>query len=290
MRGMTELELKVAARWAIRHESSYRYSVAVTFAPHVLRLTPRPESVRCLERTITITPTPIGMADFDDPFGNICTRVTFGAGQSSELIIDNRLVVESLAGPARDPGASLPMLPWATPENDSLAAFRQRDNSAEVTELARKLALEVGSAPLPFFERLNSTLHSTLDRQIRVEGPAQSAVETLRLGRGACRDLTVLFLAICRSMGVAARFVSGYQGQEASPDGKRHLHAWPEVFVPELGWLGWDPTHGVPVGSGHVALAAAPEQAATMPIEGGFYFSGPKITSTLGYSIAFDPL
>jgi len=287
---MTLLDANAVFRWAIRHETTYRYSTQVVFAPHVLRLRPRPEGVRTLAHDLRITPTPIAVSDFSDAFGNTSTHLTFGSDASDELKIESRVEVQAFARPTLGEGLGLPHLPWASPGFDALSIFRQPDGSAEVAALAQRLLFEVGGAPLAFFERLCTTLHSTLDRQIRVEGAAQTPAQTLALGSGACRDLTVLYLAVCRSVGVAGRFVSGYQGQEASPDGKRHLHAWPEVFVPELGWLGWDPTHGVPVGPGHVALSAAPEQAATMPIDGGFYFNGPTVTSTLSYSITFDAI
>lgn len=289
---MSDLEVNTVFRWAIRHETTYRYDTAVVFAPHVLRLSPRPEGVRTLSRQLYITPAPLESSDFSDAFGNTCTRVTFGSNASSELKIESRVEVQIFARPPQHALAlsALPPLPWASPGFDSLRIFRQTEYNAEVAALGQRLAFEVGGAPLAFFDRLCTTLYSTIDRQIRVEGSAQTPAQTLSLGRGACRDLTVLYLAVCRSLGVAGRFVSGYQGQEASPDGKRHLHAWPEVFVPELGWLGWDPTHGVPVGPGHVALCAAPDQAATMPVDGGFYFNGPTVTSTLSYSITFDAL
>ena len=286
---MNQLELSVAGRWVIRHETTYRYTTQVAFAPHTLRLTPRADSVRCLERSLAITPTPFGISEYSDTFGNGYTSVTFGASSSDELVIDSRVVVETFVRPVPVPGYALPLLPWPAPYNDALFSYRQPDRSPEVAELAQRLALQVDHAPLAFFDLLCQTLYSTLDRQIRIDGLAQTPAETLASGRGACRDLTVLFLAVCRSVGVAGRFVSGYQGQEASPDGKRHLHAWPEVFVPELGWLGWDPTHGVVVGPGHVALSAAPEQTSTMPVDGGFYFNGPTVTSTLSYTITFSP-
>lgn len=290
---MIDLDANAVFRWAIRHETIYHYSTAVAFAPHVLRLSPRPEGVRTLARDLRITPVPVGLTDFNDDFGNTCTRVTFGPVAADELKIESRIEVQLFARPAYGQAfalSALPPLPWALASFDSLWIYRQTESSAEVSALAQRLAFEVGGAPLAFFERLCSTLYTTIDRQIRVEGAAQTPAQTLATGRGACRDLTVLYLAVCRSLGVAGRFVSGYQGQEASPDGKRHLHAWPEVFVPELGWLGWDPTHGVPVGPGHVALCAAPDQAATMPVDGGFYFNGPTVTSTLGYSITFDSI
>jgi transglutaminase-like putative cysteine protease len=279
--------MQASGRWAIRHLTTYRYSTPVAFATHLLRLTPRPDSVRCLARALHVTPTPLGMDDYTDVFGNCCTRVTFGARHFDELCIDSHVEVETFA-PTSNLQLSLPALPWPPPENDALTSFRQRDGSQEVSVLAHRLAAEAASAPLDFFERLSRTLYTSLDRQIRVEGAAQTPAETLASGRGACRDLTMLFLAVCRDLGVAGRFVSGYQGQEQSSDGKRHLHAWPEVFVPELGWLGWDPTHGVRAGPGHVALCAGPDQATTMPVEGGFYFDGPTVTSTLEYSITFD--
>jgi transglutaminase-like putative cysteine protease len=284
---MTPRSPDAAGRWAIRHVTTYRYSVPVAFATHVLRLTPRPDTLRCLVRQLQVTPTPLGVTDYLDAFGNSCTRVDFGPGHASELIIDSRVEVETTAPPdtAR---AALPLLPWLPSAHDGLTAFRERDESPAVLSLAQLLAESVDYQPLACFERLCRHLYSNTDRQLRLAGAAQTPSETLESGRGACRDLTVLFMAVCRALGVAARFVSGYQGQEQTPDGKRHLHAWPEVFVPELGWLGYDPTHGVPAGPGHVALCAAPDQASTMPVEGGFYFNGANVTSTLDYSILLD--
>ena len=90
-------------------------------------------------------------------------------------------------------------------------------------------------------------------------------------------------MAACHSLGIAARFVSGYQAHADTPDGRRHLHAWPEVFLPGFGWRGYDPTHGLAVADGHVALCAAPDQAATMPVEGGFYGDG--VAGALEYDV-----
>jgi transglutaminase-like putative cysteine protease len=245
--------------------------------------------VRCLARQLQVTPLPLDVTDYHDAFGNPCTRLSFGPDRVDALVIDSRLEVETNV-PQRDARQSVPALPWLPSTQDGLAAFRDRDESPLVASFAQTLAKHVDYAPLAFFEALCSDLYTNTHRQLRLEGAAQTATETLESRRGACRDLTVLFLAVCRAHGVAARFVSGYQGQEQSPDGKRHLHAWPEVFVPELGWLGYDPTHGVHAGPGHVALCAAPDQAATMPVEGGFYFSGTNVTSTLEYSILMDPM
>ncbi len=148
---------------------------------------------------------------------------------------------------------------------------------------ARKLAVESGGDPLAFLDRLNATIFREIRHDIRPEGAARPPEETLALGHGACRDVTMLFLAACRSLGIPARFVSGYQAHADTPDGRRHLHAWAEAFAPGIGWRAYDPTHGLDVSDGHVALCAAPGQAATMPVEGGYY--GPAVSSTLSYAI-----
>ena len=87
-------------------------------------------------------------------------------------------------------------------------------------------------------------------------------------GIGACRDIAMLFLAACRAQGLAGRFVSGYQARSKRPE--RHLHAWPEVYLPGGGWCGFDPTRGLAIADTHVAVAAAPAPAGAMPIEGRF--------------------
>ena len=90
---------------------------------------------------------------------------------------------------------------------------------------------------------------------------------------GACRDLTVLFMECCRSLGLAARFVSGYQEGDKGTD-RRYMHAWAEVYLPGGGWRGFDPTHGIAVTDRHVAVASGPTPATAAPISGTFRGTG----------------
>ena len=112
---------------------------------------------------------------------------------------------------------------------------------------------------------------SALPARFRPTGAPQTPAETLARGRGACRDQTVLFVALCRAAGLAARFVSGYQDRSAMETDRRYLHAWPEVYLPGAGWYGYDPTRGTAVSNGHVALAAARDPAGTLPVEGSYF-------------------
>jgi transglutaminase-like putative cysteine protease len=276
-------------RWRVRHETVYQYSVPVVFAPHVLRLTPRPDRARVLHRSLEVAPSPAFTEDYTDDFGNPCTRVTFDPCPSDLLRVHSELDVLTLDAP-RLAELGLPPLPWPSLPDDGLAAFRQAAHpGAEVEAFAHRMTQETGASPLIFLDHLCHTLYTTLDRQLRLDGAAQSPAETLARGQGACRDLTVLFLATCRAVGLAGRFVSGYQGSSDTLDGRRHLHAWPEVFLPGAGWQGWDPMHDIRVGESHVALCAAPDQAGTMPLEGGYSFAGPTVLATLRYDISVQP-
>jgi transglutaminase-like putative cysteine protease len=269
-------------RLSVRHETLYRYSKPVRLASHVLRLNPRTDSARILAGSLTVGPAPAERHDLTDRFGNQVTHLSFD-GLSDRLHIESHFDLDIFrAVPLHDPG--LPRLPWSHSAHDELADYRVfGEQDAAVQAFAAELASESGWAVLPFLNHLSQTLFTRLERRIRVGGAAQAPAQTLAIGSGACRDLTVLFMAACRSLGIAARFVSGYQAQTDTADGQRHLHAWPDVFLLGLGWRGFDPTHGIAVTDGHVALCAAPDQAGTMPVEGGFY--GDNVTSTLEYHV-----
>jgi transglutaminase-like putative cysteine protease len=99
---------------------------------------------------------------------------------------------------------------------------------------------------------------------------------------GTCRDFAILFMEVCRLIGIAVRFVSGYQ-QGDSNSSDRHLHAWVEVYLPGAGWRGYDPTHGLAVADGHVALAASSLPRYAAPISG--VFRPGSAQSTIEYSL-----
>jgi transglutaminase-like putative cysteine protease len=255
------------------HHSFYRYDVPVRLADHLLRLTPRPHDHQLRSHSITVDPLPTTRTNQLDPEGNVLTRLTF-LGETQHLRIESRCDLSTFAPP------SLPVDTSLLPPAQTAHAHHP-----DVLSFAQRLAHDVNHAPVPFLDHLCQTLFTTLHRHVRHEGAARAAHETLAIGGGACRDLTVLFLDTCRVFNLEGRFVSGYQAQAQTPDGQRHLHAWAEVQLPGIGFRGWDPMHGVRIGDGHVALCAARTQADTMPIEGGFYFDGGTVNSTLDHSV-----
>jgi len=270
----------------IIHTTIYNYSAPITLGPHTIRLRPRCDgSQRLLDCQLHIEPQPVALADCLDAEGNVVTHAWFN-GTTQTLRITAKFAVETLRSNPFDyiltPTARLPL----RHERDlpqSLAPYRLEAGIASpVLALSDRLAAEAAAEPLAFVTVLNQYLQRTIEREIRAEGEPQAPSLTLAQGRGACRDLAVLFMAVCRAQGLAARFVSGYQKGDGQRE-QRYLHAWPEVYLPGGGWRGFDPTHGLAVADAHVAVAAARTAAGAMPIQGAF--SGPEVTSELDFEL-----
>jgi transglutaminase-like putative cysteine protease len=270
-------------RFVVRHDTAYRYSVPVRLAPHVLRLNPRAESVRILTRALHAQPEPSSRIERVDEFGNAVTDLSF-LGETQLLCIESRFELETFApAPLLQPLAALP---WWNNASDGLAHYRRQDApDASVQRFANDLAAQVGHAPLAFLDELTHTIFTRTDHNERLSGEARPAATTLATWEGACRDTAVLFVDACRCLGMAARFTSGYLAPLDGLDVQRQLHAWPEVFLPGHGWRGWDPAQGKRVLENYVPLCAAPAQSGTMPVEGGYYFSGAVVNTTLDFEL-----
>jgi hypothetical protein len=161
-----------------------------------------------------------------------------------------------------------------------LAACLDTQPSAEgpVSRFALSIADRVSGQVLPFLSELSRQIHEQIELVIREQGEPLPPDVTLGVRRGACRDLTVLFMECCRSLGIAARFVSGYyQGDNEAA--RRYMHAWAEVYIPGGGWRGYDPTRGLAVVDRHIAVAASARPSLAGPATGTFRGTG--VTSKL---------
>jgi transglutaminase-like putative cysteine protease len=119
--------------------------------------------------------------------------------------------------------------------------------------------------------RLCTGIHESLTYQIREQPGVQSGVETLTRGVGSCRDFANLFMEAARSLGLAARFVSGYLNAPFTDGSSGSTHAWVEVYLPGAGWTGFDPTSGEIAGDRHIAVAVARLPEAVSPVTGAFF-------------------
>ena len=263
-------------RFEIEHVTSYAYSRAVALGSHILRLQPRCDGAqRLLSFACAIEPEPSVISEYLDLEGNVVMHAWF-SGKTRDLRITSTLTAESLRTNPFDyvPESSFAGLPAAYPADRAalLAPYREAGEvGSEVIALADRLAAAAHFEPLGFLWTLNTYLHQKFEREIHEDSGVQAPELTLSRRRGACRDLAALFIAICRQKGIACRFVSGYQASPEKELDRRYGHAWAEVYIPGGGWRGYDPSHGLAVADGHVAVAAACCLDGTSPVAGTFY-------------------
>ena len=136
-----------------------------------------------------------------------------------------------------------------------------------VLELAQNLLVSNQGNTLDFLFALNQSIYQDCEYIIRETGEPFPPGITWRNKQGSCRDFVVLFMEVCRLMGIAARFVSGYQEGDKDQE-NRDLHAWIEVYLPGAGWRGYDPTLGLVVSDRHIPLAASAIPIYTAAVEG----------------------
>ncbi|MCY3845472.1 MAG: transglutaminase family protein [Acidobacteria bacterium] len=258
----------------IRHRTTYTFDAPVFLEPHVIRLHPRAgAAARLVDFGLDLEPAPAVRAENLDLDGNVVTHAWF-EGLTATLTVRTHATVEtSNTDPFRflavDADRSLPYA-YAPDLAHRLRPCRSAPDVAHpaVRELALDVARESSRNPLAFPLDLARRLHERFSLERRQDGPPLAPHETVARRRGACRDLAVLFIECCRTMGLAARFVSGYAHTDsASPN---DLHAWAEVYLVGGGWRAYDPSYGVAVADRHVTVAAAPEPGDAAPITGTF--------------------
>lgn len=259
-------------RYRIRHETRYTFESAVFLEPHTIRLRPRDGAgQRVLRHSTVIQPPPMATTEALDLHGNVVTHAWF-EGRTESLDIDVEFEVETSRLNPYDhlllPAAERP-LPW-TSEADVAPALLARGpaSSPEVTSLAMGLSF-TSPGVVAFLTALTDHLSGSLTVDIREFGDPMLPGETLTGGRGSCRDLAVLFVDACRAVGIASRFVSGYQEGDPGQD-RRDMHAWAEVYIPGGGWRGFDPTLGLAVADRHIAVAAAAHPRDAAPVTGSY--------------------
>lgn len=263
-------------RYRITHTTHYRYSTPVRLQPHIIKLCPRSDGSQWLNHfEASLSPEPTQQHYCLDVCGNTSLQVTFQAPLEHWSI----KTISEVTTQRENPFDYLSE-PWAVElpiDYPSRLASQLRpywkppmgigvDDAASPTvlALAQELQQAVKGNVGYFLTRLTQQIPARCEYQQRQEGMPHPAAVTWQQKLGSCRDFTVLFIAVCRAVGLAARFVSGYQEGDLESDAPNDLHAWAEVYIPGGGWRGFDPTLGLAVADRHIAIAAAttPQEAA----------------------------
>jgi transglutaminase-like putative cysteine protease len=260
-------------RISIVHSTVYTYDSPVFLEPHTFRLRPREDgSQRLSAYMLSVSPAPAGQAQCLDHDGNVILQAWFD-GATTELSLETSFEIETLRENPFDflLAPTDRELPMRYPEflRAPLYSYQHDRSAPAIREFAESIAAESDWKTMPFLSALNLRLNAGVRQVVRHEGAPLPPEETLRTRGGSCRDLAVLFCAACRSVGLAARFVSGYERDSAAVD-EGDLHAWAEVYLHGGGWRGYDPSRGLAVGLSHVTVAASSSPRLAAPVTGSY--------------------
>ncbi|RYC70947.1 MULTISPECIES: transglutaminase family protein [Spirosoma] len=271
----------------VRHESEYTYDAPVALGPQTLYLYPRMYPYqRLLRYELIIDPLPSRVVRNVDVEGNVQQLVYFNH-PTSHLRVTAEIELQSDEFNSFD-FVLFPFetqrVPFRYPREvlDLLQPYLDRTGVTErVESWARQLAASAGWQTTSFLMALTQAIRQFV-YEVREEGAPFEPEQTLIQRKGSCRDYTTLFMAACRSLGIASRFVSGYLF--GNPQQEHQLHAWAEVYLPGAGWRGFDPTEGSIVVNRHVFLTSTAKPELAAPISGTF--SG-EANSTLRSDLLF---
>lgn len=272
-------------RLFIRHTTRYTYDASVSLSPHLLYLRPR-ESPRVKLHDYSLTCQPAAtLHKVRDPMDNDLYWARFPE-HAAEVVFTMEADIETFDGNPFDFVLKDYALkfPFSYEPVFDFALSPYLIPPFEETQVALRAWLDQHfpadrrpTDTVTFVTELNSLMFSTLRYTRREEPGIQTSAQTMAFGGGACRDYAVLFIELCRTLGLAARFVSGYlhtaPGDDARTAGA--MHAWVEVYLPGAGWKGLDPTHGVWCDDVFVPVAHAAQAESVNPIQGNYYHPTP---------------
>ena len=278
------------------HRFDYRYSKPVLLGPHRFCLRPRPHGFqRLIDYSLEISPDPSQLYELMAAGGDTITRARF-LGESDHLTVVATSEVETFTPPLLEAclDEQMAQLPVQIGKlNPDLLSNLQGwlpngQHDAAAVDLAQEALMGSDGRSLNFLQQLVEVIQDRVKYTQRHVGPAWPAGRTLKERVGSCRDLAMLMIECWRSVGLPARFVSGYHLVEPKPE-RYDLHAWAEVYLQGAGWRGFDPSGKGAVDDRYLPVATSSRSDLTAAVSGTF--SGPPgVGSELEWEISAEIL
>jgi transglutaminase-like putative cysteine protease len=268
----------------VRHRTEYQYRQPVILSEHRLMSRPRDShDLRLLDTTLMVTPVPSEVRWMHDVFGNSIAVANF-ADKSDALVFESTFRAQHY--PLQETTIWIEpyalQLPFSYSGEDSadLARTKERqypDPEHSIDQWAKfHVDATADRNTLNVLIGMSSAIRRDFQYARREEVGVQAPTETLRLMSGSCRDFAVFMMEAVRSIGLAARFVSGYLydekliGADSGMVGGGATHAWLQVYLPGAGWVEFDPTNALVGGRNLIRVAVARQASQAAPLAGGF--------------------
>jgi transglutaminase-like putative cysteine protease len=292
---------KAAACLTTVHRTTYRYALPVERSTHLLRLFPihdRLQQLLACDLSVSVE----GRShDFDDVFGNRSRRVLLQTPYR-ELTIIARSKVEALetdplAFALRHVRSAIPLV-WMPWQRNLLQPYLSppelpESELLELLDYAMRFVSRNDGDLLDTLLDLNDAIHREYTYVPGATTLGTTAFDVYAKRRGVCQDFTNLFICLARLMGVPARYVCGYVFTGPKAPNQRQAeasHAWVQVYLPEVGWRGLDPTNGVVTSTEHVRTAVGRNYLDATPTSGTLYVGGGGETLSVEVRVESVPI
>ena len=269
----------------VRHATTYRYRHPVSFGEHRMMFRPRDShDQRLIRHDLTISPEPTSLRWSQDVFGNSITHARFH-GRAETLSFVNTLEIDHTD--SVDPSVMLSayarQIPFAYDADEMPDLLRSierqyHDGGHIVDQWARSLLDDHGPTPtVDLLAAMTKAIRHRFNYVARYSPGIQDPQTTMRLETGTCRDFALLMMEAVRSLGMAARFVSGYlhvprrtHNGASERQGGGNTHAWLQVYLPGAGWIDYDPTNGIVGSRGLIRVSVVRDPAMAVPLSGSW--------------------
>jgi transglutaminase-like putative cysteine protease len=264
--------------YSIRHLTRFRYKQPVSESIMETRMHPRSDhSQHCLSFSLSVSPR-CRVFSYRDHYGNNVQHFDIPGDHEQLVIVAESLVEQHIpmdipAFLAPEAWSALDAMVAEGDYGEMLLPSTFAQPTPALLEMARKLNVVRRDDPLIVVHELNKSIYEYFEyvpRSTRVDSPIDEAIASRQ---GVCQDFAHTMIALLRHIGIPARYVSGYlyRGREdhdrSLPDAS---HAWVEVLLPQLNWVGLDPTNDLIAYNRHIRTAVGRDYADVPPTHGVF--------------------
>src|SRR5918994_3478706 len=267
---------------SINHKTVYRYRQPVTFNEHRAMFRPRDShDLRVIDAQLTLSP-PGNVRWIHDVFSNSIALITFEQ-EADELRFESWIEIAHYglhepSFPIRSYAATYPFRYDNDQVVDLLPTLQCHypDPEGAVSAWARQFVDPGGVDTQELLVRITRAIKAQFAYEPRAIHGTQAPTETLALGSGTCRDFALFMIEAVRSLGLAARFVTGYlydpalDGEGPGLEGAGATHAWVQVYLPGAGWIEFDPTNGLIGGTNLIRVGVARDPRQAVPLQGSY--------------------
>ncbi len=278
------------------HATHYEYSKRVEHSSHTFRLQPVDDPVQEVVRSSLAISTPAEEIQYEDVFGNQAIHCLIDK-QYSKLSVEAKSRVKIFAEPPDDHSLSrrqtsipLAWMPWQRQmmEPYLLPAELPEDQLRELTDYAMSFVERNGYHLLPTVQDINLSIYRDYKYVPGATSLKTTPFEVYASREGVCQDFANLFICLARLLSIPARYRMGYIYTGANYTNKIQSdasHAWAEVYLPYVGWRGFDPTNGCAVAQDHIRVACGRNYRDATPTSGTIYRGGGTETLSIDVTV-----